>query len=156
MGLRENIKTDSVEELAVRDLIAVKKTATVRDAVELMRKRRLGCVIVVDGKGKPIGKFTERQLLKMLLSDIGALDQPISKVMYDDPNAISEKASIQKMVELMEARRIRFICVVDEKGKAIGLSGQKGLMEYIAEFFPRQVKAQLMEPKLSMSQREGA
>jgi CBS domain-containing protein len=155
MGLRENIKTDSVEELAVRDLIAVGKSATVLEAVELMRKRHLGCVIVVDSKGKPIGKFTERQLLKLLLSN-ASMDTPISKVMYDDPNAISIKAPIQKMVELMETRRLRFICVVDEKGKAVGLSGQKGLMEYIAEFFPRQVKAQLMEKKLSMSQREGA
>ena len=152
MGLRENIKTDSVEELAVRDLIAVKKTAT----VELMRKRRLGCVIVVDGNGKPIGKFTERQLLKLLLNESSPLDKSIAKVMYDDPNAISINAPIQKMVELMEAKRLRFICVTDEKGKAVGLSGQKGLMEYIAEHFPRQVKAQLMEQKLSMSQREGA
>ncbi len=39
-----------------------------RAAVELMRQKKLGCVIVVDGQGRPVGKFTERKLMKLLLA----------------------------------------------------------------------------------------
>ena len=46
--------------------------------------------------------------------------------------------------------------VLDDEGRPVGLTGQKGVMEYIAEHFPRQGKVQLMESKLHMDHREGA
>ena len=45
---------------------------------------------------------------------------------------------------------------VDDAGRVTGLTGQKGLMEYVAERFPRQIKVQMMSSKLHMNTREGA
>jgi hypothetical protein len=44
---------------------------------------------------------------------------------------------------------------VDRDGKPIGLTGQKGVIEFIVEHFPRQVKVQMMRSKLYMDAREG-
>ena len=42
--------------------VTVKPTSTIADAVSVMQKGHFGCVLVVD-KGKPIGIFTERDVL---------------------------------------------------------------------------------------------
>jgi hypothetical protein len=56
----------------------------------------------------------------------------------------------------MQTKNLRFVVVTDEDGKAIALTGQKGLMEYVAEHFPQQVMVQRVGVKPYSSQREGA
>jgi CBS domain-containing protein len=156
MGLHENIKTETVSQLSLRELIAVPRGTTTRKAAALMRDKKLGCVIVVEGDNRPIGKFTERMLMK-ILDDKAKLDAPIERNMLNDPHIVCEDDSIEKMLRLMESKQLRFVCVTDKSGKAIALAGQKSLMEYVAEHFPRSVLVQLSEEsKLYMSEREGA
>ena len=49
---------------------------------------------------------------------------------------------IVDVLEAMLTKNVRFLCVVDEEGRVVGLTGQKGLMEYVAEHFPGQVMVQ--------------
>ena len=44
MGLRENMTTEAVAELALREAIVADPATTVRDAVARMCDKRLGCV----------------------------------------------------------------------------------------------------------------
>jgi len=156
MGLHSNIHDDPISELELRDILAVKRGATLRSVSDEMRRRRLGCAIVVDEAGKPVGKFTERRLMRLMLSNPRGLDETVDQHMYRDADCIARTSPIADMVELMRTKQLRFICVVDEAGRAVALTGQKGLVEYVAEHFPRQIKVQEMESKLSMDQREGA
>ena len=55
MGLREDILNDPVSALELRELAAVKRTTTIRDAIGLMRENRVGCVVVLDDEGRPLG-----------------------------------------------------------------------------------------------------
>jgi len=143
-------------ELELRELIAVKPSTTVRQAVELMRAKRLGCVVIVDEDGKPLGKFTERLLIKLLLNHENGLDYPVADYMASAWAQIQKTDPISKVIDCMESKALRFIVIVDDQGKAIAMTGQKGVMEYIADYFPRQVKVQRMRSKLFMDQREGA
>jgi CBS domain-containing protein len=156
MGLRENIRTEPVAEVRHRALVAVSKQTSVKEAAEKMRRHKVGCVIVVDQDGKPVGKFTERQLMKLMLEDARGLRLPVERFMYADPDAIGMNQPIAQMVELMKRKKLRFLCVTDDEGRAVALTGQHGLMEYITEHFPRQVKVQLLQSKLGMDEREGA
>ncbi|MCX5660179.1 MAG: CBS domain-containing protein [Planctomycetota bacterium] len=156
MGLRENILKDPVSEIALRELIAVARKTPVREVAAKMREKRLGVAIVVDRAGKPVGKFTERKLMKLLLEDPKGLDQPVEKFMYDSATPLGRDEPIASLIELMQKQKVRFVCVTDEKGKAVAITGQKGLMEYIAEQFPRAVKAQSTKPRIFTQEREGA
>lgn len=69
MGLQENLLTDSTNQLALREAIILDPGALIRDAVVLMRSRRLGCVIVAEEDRIPIGVFTEYELMKLLAVD---------------------------------------------------------------------------------------
>lgn len=155
MGLRQNILDQLVTELEWRELLMVRPDDTIRDAVRLMREKKLGCVVVVDGQGRPLGTFTERYLIHLLVKRGDVMDAPVGKNMSDTWGCVKDTDPISKAIDVMQDKKLRFIIVVDAQGKAIGLTGQKGLMEFIVENFPRQVKVQMVESKLFMDQREG-
>ena len=56
----------------------------------------------------------------------------------------------------MQLKNLRFLCVVDENGQVAGLTGQRGLMEYVAEHFPGEVMVQRIGQPPYLSDREGA
>lgn len=155
MGLREDILREDVSQLEWRDVLKVQPTNTVRDTVELMRKHRLGCVIIVSDDGKVVGKFTERDLIRLLLLNAESLDEEVGHHMSGTWGMIHEGDPIAQVIDLMQEKKLRFVVVVDEDNRPIGLTGQKGVMEYIVDHFPRQVKVQMMESKLFMDTREG-
>ena len=155
MGLRQDILQQPVTELEWRKLIKVQRTDTVRHVVELMQRDGLGGVVVVGADGKATGEFTERDLIGLLLADPGALDEPVGKHMSDTWGQIHQAQPIARIIDRMQDRKLRYVIVVDDAGMPVGLTGQKGVMEYIADHFPRQVKVQMMKSKLHMDQREG-
>lgn len=156
MGLREDILTDPVSSLEMRAAITVNPDETVRQVAKRMRASHLGCAIVVDGDGKPIGKFTERLYTKLLAGGVSAAADPVSKHMYKDADAISGDAPVNQMLIMMQVKALRYICVTDSHGRVSGITGQKGLMRYISEYFPRVVMVQRMRPLVGMDQPEGA
>ncbi len=156
MGLRRNIQKDTVADLDLRPVITVGRKTTVREAAARMAQMRLGCVIVVDSKGKPVGKFTERKLMRALVEGPANLDQSVERLMYPSADTVALNEPLAAVIRTMQARGLRFLCVVDGQGKAVALAGQKGLVEYIADHFPRRVKVQLMDATVFSDQREGA
>lgn len=157
MGLREVITIETVADMPVRPALTVTPQATLAEAIRLMRDNALGCVFVVDDRGRPTGKFTERQVVKLVCACV-PMDEPVVKHMVTIPEAGSVRMSdtVLKVLENMRQARLRFLCVVDESGRVVGMTGQKGLMEYFAERFPRLVKVQEMTSKLHLNTREGA
>ena len=156
MGLRQDILSEPVSRLVLREIIALKPTDTVRHAVATMREKKLGCVVVADADGRPMGKLTERLLIKLLLAGPGKLEEPVSAHMAAVWGTVNLTDPIAKAIRVMQDKSLRFLIVLDGDGKAVGITGQRGLMEYIVERFPRAVKGQTMDSKLYMDQREGA
>lgn len=156
MGLYENIRSEPVRRLALREPVVVAQDATVRDAVVAMRRQKLGCAIVVDDDHKPLGLFAESQLTQLLSERPSVVDDPLlphvdwqwPRVHLHDP--------ISFVLAALEFTNIRFLIVIDDRGRLAGLTGQKGLMEYVAEHFPRQVTVQRIGCKPYLAEREGA
>jgi predicted transcriptional regulator len=155
MGLREDILKRPVGELPLRQLVAVGRETTVRQAMARMREAKLGCAVVVDEAGKPLGKFTERVLMRLLVEG-HSLDGKAASHMFGADDCVRADQPIQDMIRMMQTRHLRYIVVVDRQGKATDLTGQKGLMEFIADHFPRAVKVSPPAEKLHIDQREGA
>ncbi len=156
MGLSHDILNDPVAELSMRQVIPVTGETPVRQAVAQMQRERLGCVVVVDADNRPIGKFTERLLIKLLTQTPAALDGPVKEQMASAWAWVETTDPIAKVIQYMDRDKLRFVIVIDEHGHPIGLTGQKGVLKYIADHFPRQVMVQQPDPKLHMDQREGA
>lgn len=156
MGLYDNMRNEPVRSLRLRKPVTLPPTSSVRDAVEQMRSRRLGCTIIVDDDGKPLGMFTESMLTKMLATLVSFLDDPLEQHMATRWPHVKDDDPVRLVLEIMQTRNIRFICVVDEEGRLVGLTGQKGLLEYIADHFPEQIMVQRIGTSPYMHSREGA
>jgi CBS domain-containing protein len=155
MGLRDSLETDRIDQIPLRELILVEPSMTVREVATRMRERRLGCVFVVDAEGKPQGRFTEKALTKLLADSPEAMDEPVANHLLP-MFSVPQTATVSRLIGMLHDSDLRFICVTDEEGRAAGLSGQKGVMEYVAAHFPRQVLTQRVAAKLFIDQREGA
>ncbi len=156
MGLYENIRSEPVSRLAIREPVVVGPEVLVRDAVQCMRQQKLGCAIVVDNDRKPIGLFAESKLTRLLSERPTALEDPILMHLDMAWPTVSLTDPISCVLSALEVANIRFLIVVDNAGRLAGLTGQKGLMEYFAEHFPRQVTVQRIGGHPYPLDREGA
>lgn len=156
MGLYANIQREPVSELSLRDPVIVGPSTSLRDAILRMRKARLGCAVVLNNQQHPIGLFTEAMLRGLLFKSLDVLDDPMETHMATTFPWVAATDPIQTVLDAMETKNSRFVVVVDGEGKIAGLTGQKGLMEYVAEHFPREVMVQRIGTKSHPQQREGA
>lgn len=157
MGLKDNLQNEPLKNLPLREPILVAPDTPVPVAIERMREKRLGCAIVVDADGRPVGVFTERTIIAFLLKervDVTALR--VADCLDPDCFTLPVTAPIGQLMELVVRRAARFVCVLDEEGRVIALTGQKGLSEYVADHFPQQVMVQRVGGKPGLERREGA
>jgi len=156
MTIYDDMQTDRVSELALRPPIRNKPTDSVRDAVVNMRAGKLGCTIVVDDDDKPIGVFTEAMLRQQFSHSNGVLDDELKSHMATTFAWVSTSDPVETVLDAMELKNIRFVVVVNEDGTVAGLTGQKSLMEYVAEYFPGEVMVQRVGSQPFPDTREGA
>ncbi|MEM8864897.1 MAG: CBS domain-containing protein [Planctomycetota bacterium] len=155
MKLYESLASEHVTELALRKPVLCTGDVTVRAAIQRMQAAKLGCAIIVDADHRPIGIFTESMLTQLLVNDPAAVDGPVSARMSEQCPVVHETNSVSRVLQALQRENTRFLAVVNHEGRVTGLTGQKGLMEYVADHFPQQVLVQRVgspPPK----EREGA
>lgn len=157
MGLIENIREDRVRDLSLREAIKITADLPVSVAVERMRSRELGCAICVDDQDRPMGVFTERSVIDLMLQPPEDWDSlPVGEHLESDWFCVGLDDPLFELVDAICERRARFFCVTDAAGQVVGLTGQKALSEYIADHFPQLVMAQPFGNKPGTEAREGA
>ncbi|MDH5438526.1 MAG: CBS domain-containing protein [Candidatus Bathyarchaeota archaeon] len=109
-----------VEDIMIKDVVTIDEEATVKEAVELMNKHEIGCLVAMK-KEKPSGILTERDLLRRVL---GKSKDPentkVSKVMSKPIVVGKPKMEVEEAVRLMFKMKIKKLPVV-EKGRLLGL-----------------------------------
>lgn len=156
MGLYENMLSEPVDKLALREVLVISPDTSLRQAVELMREKRLGCVMICDDDRKPLGMFTEGMLKQLIVADPGVIESKVSEHMAERFCWVKHTDPIVMVLDAMQAKNVRFVCVVDDEGRVSALTGQKGLMEYVADHFPGEVMVQRIGGTPYTHEREGA
>jgi CBS domain-containing protein len=97
-----------------KEIIAIGKDKTVADAVSLMVEDEIGALVVVDG-GKPVGMFTERDVLKCWTrkGDRHFKDIVISEVMTTNLIIAESGDDLSYVTSIMIKNRIRHLPVVE-------------------------------------------
>ncbi|MCA9119412.1 MAG: CBS domain-containing protein [Planctomycetaceae bacterium] len=157
MGLQQNIQKDPVSRLALREPVTISSSETLRTAIERMREAKLGCAIAVGDDHKPLGVLTESKLTQ-LLAEHGSqvVDETVASHMTEPCPCVQLTDPIACVLEAMQLKNTRFMCVVDSEGRLVGLTGQKGLIEFVADHFPGQVMVQRVGGNPYPAEREGA
>ena len=156
MGLQQTLLSEPISSLPLAPGVMVPGETLVREAVAKMRETRQGCVVVVDDQGKPRGKFTEHHIPKLLANEPGFMNNPVSNYMRDSWACLRRGDPIATVIHKLQTYRQRFVVIVDDDGRAVGVTEQKGIMVYLSEQYAHLVKVQQMAGKLAIETREGA
>jgi signal-transduction protein with cAMP-binding, CBS, and nucleotidyltransferase domain len=155
MDLAKNLKIDSVSRLNPGPPWMVGPAQTVADAVALMRREQVGCLLVCAAE-RVIGIFTERDLLRRVLAAGKPLTTPVSECMTPDPVTVHPKEPIGAAVRRMEEGGYRHLPVVDEAGRPVGVLSVKRIVHYLVEHFPVIVYNLPPDPNAVPQEAEGA
>ena len=95
--------------------------ATVRDACQRMRARRVGAVLVTEGDQRLLGIFTGRDAVHRVLAEgMSAARTKLAAVMTRDPDTMPPNKTAIDALRLMEDGRYRHVPIVDD-GKVVGI-----------------------------------
>ena len=145
MELTRNLMVESVARLNPTRPLCVDAGETVAAAVAVMRRERVGCLLVVE-RGELVGIFTERDLLKRVLAADRPLDTPLTEVTTADPVSVNVLDPVRTAVERMQAGGYRHVPVVDEGNRPVGVLSAKRIIRYLAEHFPNTIYNQPPDP----------
>jgi CBS domain-containing protein len=155
MDLAKNLKIESVSRLQPTAPHQVAPSQTVAEAVELLRREDVGCLLVC-ADDRLIGIFTERDLMRRVLALGKPLSVPVSECMTANPVIVQSKDPIGAAVRKMEVGGYRHLPVVDETGRAVGVLSVKRIVHYLVEHFPGTVYNLPPDPGAVQQCREGA
>ena len=155
MELSRHLRVENVARLNPTAPRQIDVSRSVADAVDLMRRERVGCLLVTRG-GELVGIFTERDLLKRVLAVGKPLGEPLIDVMTENPASVHINEPIRNAIRTMEEGGYRHLPVVDENNCPVGVLSAKRIVRYLVEHFPGLVHNQTPQPYQYPEHAEGA
>ena len=127
----------AIGEICSRDVVFAATGTSVRTAAQLMREFHVGTLVVVeerDGRRMPRGIITDRDIAVAVVAKGLDPDQlSVDEIM--DPDLVSAKQTdgVSETMELMHAKGVRRVPVVDERGALVGIVSADDFVDLLAE-----------------------
>jgi CBS domain-containing protein len=121
-----------------RMLITVSPDATLAEAIEIMQDSNIGALLVVDTHQRPVGIFTERDVLvkvATLVTDLA--EHTVEEFMTPNPDVLRADVPIAHALHLMAIHHYRHVPIVDDQGVALGIISFRDVVNYIETHFDR-------------------
>jgi CBS domain-containing protein len=117
-----------------RRLFVTSPEATVREAVNLLVEHNIGSLPVVDGEGRCIGMFTERDVLCGVAGDCESYGRAtVGEVMTPDPCCCGLLDEIHEVMGKMSDRRVGQLPVLDDEGRVTAVVSVGDLVRVLYE-----------------------
>ena len=122
-----------VKDIMTSPVVTIGEKQTIHKAAQLMDKHDVGCIIVTDKEGKPVGILTERDLVARVLTK-NTLPSRIKagKVMTSPLITINPDETLQEAARKMSKLNIRRLGVI-YKGNLEGIISSKDILAVTPE-----------------------
>ncbi|GBF37006.1 CBS domain-containing protein [Methanofervidicoccus abyssi] len=111
----------SVSEVMSTPVETVKLSTTAYDAANILKNKKIGCLVVVNDSMEPIGLITEKDLVhKVVARNLRSKEILIKDIVSPKLISISPKASVIDAAKLMAKKNIKRLPVI-ENGKLLGI-----------------------------------
>ncbi len=119
--------TTTLSSLLRRAPLTCPPDMTVRAALALMRRDRVGSILIADADGRPLGVFTLNDLRDRVAVEDCGLDRTMRSVMTPDPFCLGGDATVMEAALAMAKRLIHHVVVTSEEGVIVGVVSEKDL-----------------------------
>jgi CBS domain-containing protein len=114
------MRTMKVEKVMVKDVITVERDISVYEAVKLMNKNRIGCLVAVNDD-HVVGIITERDMLERVLEDCrDPKETLVSEIMTRQVIVGKPDMRLVEATELLFQKRVKKLPIV-EGNRLVGL-----------------------------------
>jgi CBS domain-containing protein len=96
-----------------REVLTTTADKTVAEVVEILAKRKIGALVVVEGGNRIVGIVSERDIVRAIASGAAALFQPVSAVMTREVMTCSDSETIDSVMSRMTNGRFRHLPVAE-------------------------------------------
>ena len=135
-ALDQRVLREPIRLLNPRQPFTLPPSSPVRDAIQLMREHRIGCVLIVTD-GRLAGILTERDLL--LKVEAADRARPVADLMTADPEVLAPDDPIVYALNKMSVGGFRHVPLVDAERRPVGIVSVKDIVDYIVDCFPQEV-----------------
>lgn len=135
--------------------VTVPLDAPVSRAIELMRKKKVSAVMVVERarSRRLAGIFTDRDLVTRAFGVRGFASAPVSRFMTPSPETLRPEDSVAYALNKMSAGRFRHVPLVDDAGRPAGMISIRDIADFLVELFPEEILNLPSEPRLAIHPR---
>jgi CBS domain-containing protein len=128
----------NVGKACQRNVVTVRRSEELTKAVQLMRERHIGYLVVVEpevgfGSQRPVGVLTDRDILVTVIAreaDPRALR--VDDVMTQQPLTVGETEPIDQALREMRRIGVRRVPVVGARGELVGILSLDDVLDVLA------------------------
>jgi CBS domain-containing protein len=124
-----------VSQIMSREVICAREDLEVAALMELMVRRHIGCVPVINERGRPIGMVTKFDLVEQVQTGrVRGAPTPATAGALMMPLAITldERASVAHAAALMAIEDVHHVAIVADSGALIGVVSSMDIVRWLA------------------------
>jgi CBS domain-containing protein len=128
--VERSLMEDPVSDLRPHEPVIVRPGATIREAIQLMLARDIGALLVVDGQGKLVGIFSERDLLTKVAGHDGYGEKLVREFMTAKPETVTSSDTLAFALHKMDCGGYRHLPVISG-GRPTGVISVRDLLRHV-------------------------
>lgn len=114
--------------------ITIDSEKTAQDVADIMVRKRVGSVIVIDRKGQYYGIITERDMVKRVCQkNVGASRIKVEEIMSSPLITIMSYDSVDTASRIMTKNKIKRLVVLEADNRIAGLLSVTDITKHLAE-----------------------
>ncbi len=132
----QSLCEDAVTTIEHRPFLSVLADQTVRKTIAMMNDHDGAAVVVVDEQARPIGMFSERDVLERIADHFADVaDRPVREYMTPDPVVVYATDPPAQVLNVMVSGGFRHVPIVDVDNKLVGVIGARRVTAYLKKYF---------------------
>jgi len=121
------------KDIMTQDVISVKKETPIYEAMEIMRKKDITGMPVVEDDMTLVGVITEKDVLRLFYAEEDEKNQTVGFFMTRPAVSYRENESLRNICDFMMINYFRRVPVISKKGKLVGIISRPDIIDYIIE-----------------------
>lgn len=123
-----------VSDIMTRNPITIAGEASLLEAAVILKKKKVGSLLVVDAKGDLVGIITDRILVvDAIAGELDPVKTQVKDIMYESLVSVAPDMEASKAARLLEELEIRYLPVI-EGNRTIGILSISDLANFVKDF----------------------
>lgn len=123
--------TQPLQSILNANPISVSAATPIIEVLSIMEQRHISCVLAVDADARPVGIFTEQDVVALMAGARDLSGVAMASVMHAPVFTLPADMDFRDAYRLMSARGYRHLAVVDARGRLTGIVSEGDFLHHL-------------------------